>query len=40
MEEQQISVGQKTWQLPELFMVMATQNPIDQEEPTPYPKLN
>jgi len=24
-------VGRSTWQLPELFMVMATQNPIEQE---------
>lgn len=31
MAEQQITVGSKTWHLPELFMVMATQNPIEQE---------
>jgi MoxR-like ATPase len=31
MAEQQITVGSRTWQLPELFMVMATQNPIEQE---------
>ncbi len=31
MAEQQITVGRSTWQLPELFMVMATQNPIEQE---------
>ncbi|QRP64473.1 MoxR family ATPase [Rhodanobacter sp. FDAARGOS 1247] len=31
MAEQQITVGRRTWQLPELFMVMATQNPIEQE---------
>ena len=31
MAERQISVGQKTYQLSELFMVMATQNPIEQE---------
>ncbi|MGP1665529.1 MAG: AAA family ATPase, partial [Rhodanobacter sp.] len=29
--EQQITVGRATWNLPELFMVMATQNPIEQE---------
>lgn len=31
MAERQITVGQKTYRLPELFMVMATQNPIEQE---------
>ncbi|MDE1892865.1 MAG: MoxR family ATPase [Pseudomonadota bacterium] len=31
MGEQQITVGRSTWKLPELFMVMATQNPIEQE---------
>ncbi len=31
MEEKQITVGQKTYRLPELFMVIATQNPIEQE---------
>ena len=31
MAEQQITVGRATWRLPELFMVMATQNPIEQE---------
>ncbi|OOG62084.1 AAA family ATPase [Rhodanobacter sp. B04] len=31
MAERQITVGRSTWQLPELFMVMATQNPIEQE---------
>ncbi|WP_158880160.1 MoxR family ATPase [Rhodanobacter sp. L36] len=31
MAEQQITVGRNTWHLPELFMVMATQNPIEQE---------
>jgi MoxR-like ATPase len=30
MEEQTISVGRKTHELPPLFMVMATQNPIEQ----------
>src|SRR5690554_5260565 len=27
MAEQQVSIGRETWPLPELFMVMATQNP-------------
>ncbi len=31
MAERQISVGSQTYELSELFMVMATQNPIEQE---------
>ena len=31
MAERHITVGQTTYQLPELFMVLATQNPIEQE---------
>ena len=31
MEEKQITVGHHTYQLPELYMVLATQNPIEQE---------
>jgi MoxR-like ATPase len=31
MEEKQVTVGQKTYELPKLFMVLATQNPIEQE---------
>ncbi|WP_457675491.1 AAA family ATPase [Thiolapillus sp.] len=31
MGEHQITVGQKTYPLPELFMVLATQNPVEQE---------
>jgi MoxR-like ATPase len=31
MEEKQVTVGQSTYSLPELFMVVATQNPIEQE---------
>ncbi len=31
MAERQITVGRETYPLPELFMVMATQNPIEQE---------
>lgn len=31
MAERQITVGRNTWQLPDLFLVMATQNPIEQE---------
>ncbi|MEH6626542.1 MAG: MoxR family ATPase [Motiliproteus sp.] len=38
MGERQISVGRKTYQLPELFLVMATQNPIEQEGTYPLPE--
>jgi MoxR-like ATPase len=31
MEEKQVTVGHKTYPLPELYMVIATQNPIEQE---------
>lgn len=31
MAENQISIGMKTYQLPDLFMVLATQNPLEQE---------
>lgn len=31
MGESQITVGQKTYPLPKLFMVLATQNPVEQE---------
>jgi MoxR-like ATPase len=31
MAERQVSVGGKKYELPELFMVMATQNPIEHE---------
>ena len=38
MEERQITVGEKTYALPGLFMVMATQNPIEQEGTYPLPE--
>ncbi len=38
MAERQITVGRKTWHLPELFLVMATQNPIEQEGTYPLPR--
>lgn len=31
MEEKQITVGHQSYKLPELYMVLATQNPIEQE---------
>ena len=38
MAERQISVGSKTYPLPPLFLVMATQNPIEQEGTYPLPE--
>lgn len=38
MAERQISVGCHTYSLPELFLVMATQNPIEQEGTYPLPE--
>jgi MoxR-like ATPase len=38
MSERQISIGRKTHKLPDLFMVMATQNPIEQEGTYPLPE--
>ena len=38
MAERQVSVGRKTYPLPEVFMVMATQNPIEQEGTYPLPE--
>lgn len=38
MAERQITVGSVTYPLPELFLVMATQNPIEQEGTYPLPE--
>jgi MoxR-like ATPase len=38
MAERQISVGAATYPLPRLFLVMATQNPIEQEGTYPLPE--
>ena len=38
MEERQITVGESSYTLPGLFMVMATQNPIEQEGTYPLPE--
>ncbi|MGF1701976.1 MoxR family ATPase [Photobacterium makurazakiensis] len=38
MAEGTITVGDKTHELPELFMVLATQNPIEQEGTYPLPE--
>jgi MoxR-like ATPase len=38
MAERQVSVGRTTFPLPSLFLVMATQNPIEQEGTYPLPE--
>ena len=38
MQEHQVTVAGKTHKLPDLFMVMATQNPIEQEGTYPLPE--
>src|SRR5215471_18033272 len=38
MEERQVTVAGKTYKLPDLFLVMATQNPIEQEGTYPLPE--
>jgi MoxR-like ATPase len=38
MAERQVTVGRRTYPLPRLFLVMATQNPIEQEGTYPLPE--
>ncbi len=38
MQEKQVTIGDKSFQLPELFLVLATQNPIEQEGTYPLPE--
>ena len=38
MQERQITIGDKTYKLPEPFLVMATQNPVEQEGTYPLPE--
>ena len=38
MQERQVTVGDKTWELPRPFLVLATQNPIEQEGTYPLPE--
>ncbi|MDX1570871.1 MAG: AAA family ATPase, partial [Xanthomonadales bacterium] len=38
MGERQVTVGRITYELPRLFLVMATQNPIEQEGTYPLPE--
>lgn len=38
MQEKQVTIGDETFSLPELFLVLATQNPIEQEGTYPLPE--
>ncbi len=38
MQERQVTIGEKTFTLPRPFLVMATQNPIEQEGTYPLPE--
>jgi len=38
MQERQVTIGQQTFMLPNPFLVMATQNPIEQEGTYPLPE--
>ena len=38
MQERQVTIGNSSYALPELFLVMATQNPIEQEGTYPLPE--
>ena len=38
MQERQVTIGQETFALPEPFLVLATQNPIEQEGTYPLPE--
>ncbi len=38
MQERQVTIGETTFPLPEIFFVMATENPIEQEGTYPLPE--
>lgn len=38
MQERQVTIGDQTFPLPDVFLVMATQNPIEQEGTYPLPE--
>lgn len=38
MQEKQVTIGEQSFKLPELFLVLATQNPIEQEGTYPLPE--
>ncbi len=38
MEERQVTIGDTTYKLPDIFLVLATQNPVEQEGTYPLPE--
>ena len=40
MQERQVTIGKETFQLPKPFLVLATQNPIEQEGTYPLPEAS
>ncbi len=38
MQERQVTIGDSTYKLPEPFLVLATQNPLEQEGTYPCPR--
>jgi len=38
MQEREVTIGEETFKLPEIFLVLATQNPIEQEGTYPLPE--
>jgi MoxR-like ATPase len=38
MQERQVTIGEETFRLPDPFLVLATQNPVDQEGTYPLPE--
>ena len=38
MQERQVTIGKQSFELPDLFLVLATQNPIEQEGTYPLPE--
>jgi len=38
MQEKQVTIGEKTYKLPKIFLTLATQNPIEQEGTYPLPE--
>jgi MoxR-like ATPase len=38
MQEQQVTIGKHTWPVPDPFLVLATQNPIEQDGTYPLPE--
>ena len=39
MQEHQVTIGDETFKLPDPFLVMATQNPIEQEGTYPFARI-